>query len=291
MMAEPAAALALPLRLLAEAEGVSAAQVIPDHVVGDYRDLAVAPGGHRRLPGRHVRPRARPDRAPAGAGGRRARRSARAGRARARPGQGGDARAARSPRRPVPAQRGRRDDRRRRGVRVPVRPEDHARRLRRQGRLVRGVGRGVRGAVRRGGRGRGRPAGRGTGRLPPRAVRARGPLTERAGGGLPGRRLDPARRHLPRGRRAGARPARRARPRGPADRPDHRQGARGDRRARRGAVRDDRRPGARQRARDAAAQHRPLDPGRRRHVPVREPPPRGARPSRSARRRRGPAGP
>jgi len=40
MLAEPAAALGLPLRLLAEAEGVSAAQVIPDHVVGDYRDLA-----------------------------------------------------------------------------------------------------------------------------------------------------------------------------------------------------------------------------------------------------------
>ncbi len=40
MMAEPAAALAIPLRLLAEAPGVSAAQVIPDHVVGDYRDLA-----------------------------------------------------------------------------------------------------------------------------------------------------------------------------------------------------------------------------------------------------------
>jgi 5-(carboxyamino)imidazole ribonucleotide synthase len=39
MMAEPAAALGLPLRLLAEAEGGSAAQVIPDHVVGDYRDL------------------------------------------------------------------------------------------------------------------------------------------------------------------------------------------------------------------------------------------------------------
>jgi 5-(carboxyamino)imidazole ribonucleotide synthase len=39
MMAEPANALGLPLRLLAEAEGVSAAQVIPDHVVGDYRDL------------------------------------------------------------------------------------------------------------------------------------------------------------------------------------------------------------------------------------------------------------
>ena len=40
MMAEPAAALGIPLRLLAEAPGVSAAQVIPDHVVGDYTDLA-----------------------------------------------------------------------------------------------------------------------------------------------------------------------------------------------------------------------------------------------------------
>jgi 5-(carboxyamino)imidazole ribonucleotide synthase len=39
MMAEPAAALGIPLRLLAEAEGVSAAQVIPDHEVGDYTDL------------------------------------------------------------------------------------------------------------------------------------------------------------------------------------------------------------------------------------------------------------
>jgi 5-(carboxyamino)imidazole ribonucleotide synthase len=39
MMAEPAAALGVPLRLLAEAEGVSAAQVIPDTLVGDYRDL------------------------------------------------------------------------------------------------------------------------------------------------------------------------------------------------------------------------------------------------------------
>ena len=41
MMAEPAAALGVPLRLLAEAPGVSAAQVIPDHLVGDYRDLDV----------------------------------------------------------------------------------------------------------------------------------------------------------------------------------------------------------------------------------------------------------
>jgi 5-(carboxyamino)imidazole ribonucleotide synthase len=40
MMAEPAAALGIPLRLLAEAPGVSAAQVIPDHTVGDYNDLA-----------------------------------------------------------------------------------------------------------------------------------------------------------------------------------------------------------------------------------------------------------
>ncbi|MGO4255811.1 5-(carboxyamino)imidazole ribonucleotide synthase [Marmoricola sp. RAF53] len=40
MMAEPAAAMGLPLRLLAEAEGVSAAQVIVDHEVGDYTDLA-----------------------------------------------------------------------------------------------------------------------------------------------------------------------------------------------------------------------------------------------------------
>lgn len=41
MLAEPAAALGLPLRLLAEAEGVSAAQVVVDQQVGDYRDLAV----------------------------------------------------------------------------------------------------------------------------------------------------------------------------------------------------------------------------------------------------------
>jgi 5-(carboxyamino)imidazole ribonucleotide synthase len=40
MMAEPAAALGIPLRLLAEAPGVSAAQVIPDHEVGDFTDLA-----------------------------------------------------------------------------------------------------------------------------------------------------------------------------------------------------------------------------------------------------------
>ena len=41
MTAQAALALGVPLRLLAEAEGVSAAQVIPDTVVGDYRDLEV----------------------------------------------------------------------------------------------------------------------------------------------------------------------------------------------------------------------------------------------------------
>jgi 5-(carboxyamino)imidazole ribonucleotide synthase len=40
MMAEPAAALGIPLRLLAEAPEVSAAQVIPDQLVGDHTDLA-----------------------------------------------------------------------------------------------------------------------------------------------------------------------------------------------------------------------------------------------------------
>jgi 5-(carboxyamino)imidazole ribonucleotide synthase len=39
MLAEPAAAMGIPLRLLAEAEGISSAQVIPDTLVGDYRDL------------------------------------------------------------------------------------------------------------------------------------------------------------------------------------------------------------------------------------------------------------
>ena len=64
MMAEPAAAMALPLRLLAEAPGVSAAQVVPDHVVGDYRDLdtllavtdgcAVVTFDHEHVPTEHL---------------------------------------------------------------------------------------------------------------------------------------------------------------------------------------------------------------------------------------------
>ena len=64
MMAQPAIALGLPLRLLAEAEGGSAAQVIPDHLVGDYRDLdtlvkvtdgcAVVTFDHEHVPTRHL---------------------------------------------------------------------------------------------------------------------------------------------------------------------------------------------------------------------------------------------
>ncbi len=64
MMAEPAAALGLPLRLLAEADGVSAAQVIPDQLVGDYRSLdllrevtagcAVVTFDHEHVPTEHL---------------------------------------------------------------------------------------------------------------------------------------------------------------------------------------------------------------------------------------------
>lgn len=65
MMAEPAAALGVPLRLLAEGPDVSAAQVIPDQRVGDHRDLAdlraVTAGcvavtfDHEHVPTEHLR--------------------------------------------------------------------------------------------------------------------------------------------------------------------------------------------------------------------------------------------
>ncbi|MCW2815131.1 MAG: purK [Nocardioides sp.] len=65
MMAEPAAALGIPLRLLAEAEGVSAAQVIVDQIVGDHTDLAdlravtagarVVTFDHEHVPTDHLR--------------------------------------------------------------------------------------------------------------------------------------------------------------------------------------------------------------------------------------------
>jgi 5-(carboxyamino)imidazole ribonucleotide synthase len=64
MLAEPAAALGIPLRLLAEAPGVSAAQVIADHEVGDYRNLttlrlvtdgcAVVTFDHEHVPTEHL---------------------------------------------------------------------------------------------------------------------------------------------------------------------------------------------------------------------------------------------
>jgi 5-(carboxyamino)imidazole ribonucleotide synthase len=64
MMAEPAAALGIPLRLLAEAEGVSAAQVIPETIIGDHRDLealrkvtsgaAVVTFDHEHVPTEHL---------------------------------------------------------------------------------------------------------------------------------------------------------------------------------------------------------------------------------------------
>ncbi|MEP7736236.1 5-(carboxyamino)imidazole ribonucleotide synthase [Nocardioides sp. 31GB23] len=64
MMAQPAIALGLPLRLLAEAPGVSAAQVVVDHQVGDHRDLetlrrvtegcAVVTFDHEHVPTEHL---------------------------------------------------------------------------------------------------------------------------------------------------------------------------------------------------------------------------------------------
>lgn len=64
MLAEPAAALGIPLRLLAEAPGVSAAQVIADREVGDYTDLttlrlvtdgcAVVTFDHEHVPTEHL---------------------------------------------------------------------------------------------------------------------------------------------------------------------------------------------------------------------------------------------
>ncbi len=65
MMAQSAVGLGLPLRLLAEGPHVSAAQVIPDSTVGDYRSLedlrAVAEGcavvtfDHEHVPTQHLR--------------------------------------------------------------------------------------------------------------------------------------------------------------------------------------------------------------------------------------------
>jgi 5-(carboxyamino)imidazole ribonucleotide synthase len=65
MMAQSAVALGLPLRLLAEGPDVSAAQVVPDSLVGDYRELdtlrkvadgcAVVTFDHEHVPTEHLR--------------------------------------------------------------------------------------------------------------------------------------------------------------------------------------------------------------------------------------------
>ena len=65
MMAQSAVALGLPLRLLAEGPDVSGAQVVPDSLVGDYRELdtlrkvadgcAVVTFDHEHVPTEHLR--------------------------------------------------------------------------------------------------------------------------------------------------------------------------------------------------------------------------------------------
>ena len=65
MMAQAAVSLGLPVRLLAEGPNVSAAQVIPESTVGDYRDLrtlreltegcAVLTFDHEHVPAAHLR--------------------------------------------------------------------------------------------------------------------------------------------------------------------------------------------------------------------------------------------
>ena len=198
MMAEPAAALGIPLRLLAEAPGVSAAQVIPDHVVGDYTDLAtlrevtagceVVTFDHEHVPTDHLHAlEADPRRTPG------------TGRARARPGQGRDAARLAALGVPCPRNalvvlgRGRRRSacpcvlKTTRGGYdgkgvwfVADEPSDCAAAFE---------------------SGSADPR-RGAGRLPPRALRPRRPVAVRTGRRVAGGRLHPARRHLPRGDRA-----------------------------------------------------------------------------------------
>ena len=76
-----------------------------------------------------------------------------------------------------------------------------------------------------------------------------------------------------------------------ADRPRHRRGPGRDRDAGRGAVRDHRRAAARERTRDAPAQQRALESGRRGHEPVRAASARRARPAARRSRRRARSGP
>ena len=94
MLAEPAAALGIPLRLLAEAPGRVGRPGDPRPHGGRLHRPRHTPASRRGLRGRHLRPRARPDRPPARArGGRHDRPPGPVG-AGARPGQGRDARGA-----------------------------------------------------------------------------------------------------------------------------------------------------------------------------------------------------
>ena len=94
MTHQAAIALGQSLRVLAVSPDEPAPLVAPDIVLGSHTDLvalrAFAEGRRRG----HLRPRARADRAPAGAGRRRRQRVPRPGRPGARPGQARDARAA-----------------------------------------------------------------------------------------------------------------------------------------------------------------------------------------------------
>ena len=280
MMAEPAAALGIPLRLLAEADGVSAAQVIPDSIVGDYRDLEmlrkvtsgaqVVTFDHEHVPTEHLHALA----------GRRRGDATRARGARARPGQGGDASAgwpssgcrARATRSSRPPRRSRRSAcracSRRRGAGTTAGASGSSRRSRtapRRSRPPRQAGVQILAEERVDFR---RELSALVARSPSGQAAAYPVVASTQLDGICHEVVAPA-----------PGPVARAGDAGPAGRADDRQGARRDRRPGGRAVRDQRRPDPGQRAGDAAAQHRPLDPGRRGHQPVREPPARGARPA------------
>ena len=279
MMAQPAIALGLPLRLLAEAEGVSAAQVIPDHVVGDYTDLdtlrkvtdgcAVVTFDHEHVPTEHLRVLAESGIA-------------------VRPGpealvhaQDKGVMRARLAELAVPCPRnaivataadveafgfpcvlkttrGGYDGK---GVWFVTSAAEAAEPLRAAAEL--GVAllaeervdfvRELSALVARA----------------PSGQAAAYPVVESTQvDGICREVISPAPGAVPGTRRPG-----------PGDRAADRRSARRDRHPRGGAVRDPRRPDPGQRAGDAPAQHRPLEPGRRRHLPVREPPPSGDGPA------------
>ena len=278
MCAAPAVALAITLRVLAEAAGRRrprwSSRSAP---VGEPRRPRGRARVRPRLRRRHVRPRARPGRRAGGAGGRRGRAAPQPGGAASSPRTSWRC-ASGSPRSGVPCPRWAQvrdaaslkafgDE-----VGWPVVVKTPARRLRRQGRARRRVRR------------RGRPTGwsrgrhaaadgpladgllaRGAGGLRPRARRARRAQPVRAGGRVAGRRDRADRRHLHRGARPGAGPRRRTSP------PQATEAGAADRRGRsaspacwrsscsRCATRGAATRRTRQRAGHAAAQQRALD--------------------------------